>query len=81
MKKAVLTSLCELGSGGPDDNDGYYNRIISAPANSERMRCFTGLPEGLDSARYRALGNAVTKTVAAWIGKRIVTIHLAVEGP
>ena len=30
------------------------------------------LPEGLDSARYRALGNAVTVQVAEWIGKRIM---------
>ena len=30
------------------------------------------LPTGLDSARYRALGNAVTVQVAEWIGKRIM---------
>ena len=27
---------------------------------------------GLDSARYAALGNAVTVPVAAWIGSRLV---------
>jgi site-specific DNA-cytosine methylase len=30
------------------------------------------LPLGLDSARYRALGNAVTVSVAYWIAERIV---------
>lgn len=28
-----------------------------------------------DSARYRMLGNAVTKSVAYWIGRRIVAAH------
>jgi DNA (cytosine-5)-methyltransferase 1 len=40
-------------------------------AHSHRVRNFAGLPKGLDSARYRALGNAVTKKVATWIGRRI----------
>jgi DNA (cytosine-5)-methyltransferase 1 len=30
-----------------------------------------GLPAGLDTARYSALGNAVTVTVAEWIARRI----------
>jgi DNA (cytosine-5)-methyltransferase 1 len=29
------------------------------------------LPKGLDSARYRALGNAVVPAVAEWIAVRI----------
>jgi site-specific DNA-cytosine methylase len=33
---------------------------------------FPLLPKGQDSARYRALGNAVTVSVVHWIGKRIV---------
>jgi site-specific DNA-cytosine methylase len=30
------------------------------------------LPRGLDSPRYRTLGNAVTVPVAHWIGERIM---------
>jgi site-specific DNA-cytosine methylase len=36
------------------------------------VRDFTGLPKGMDSARYRALGNAVTVSVAEWIARRIM---------
>ena len=62
-----------LGSGGPDDNDAQGGFLhISAPSNSHGMRSFAGLPKGLDSARYRALGNAVTVNVIKWIGNRIV---------
>lgn len=43
-----------------------------APIDADRVRDFAGLPEGLDSARYRALGNAVTVQVAEWIGVRIL---------
>lgn len=68
----AVASLSGIGSGGPDDNDGQAGRIVSAPADSHGMRDFAGLPQGLDSARYRALGNAVTRSVAAWIGRRIV---------
>ena len=45
---------------------------VSAPPDSNRVRNFTSLPQGLDSARYRALGNAVTSYVSRWIGRRIV---------
>jgi site-specific DNA-cytosine methylase len=33
------------------------------------------LPKGLDSGRYRSLGNAVTVSVARWIGERILLVH------
>ena len=42
-----------------------------AATDADGVRDFAGLPEGLDSARYRALGNAVTTQVAEWIGRRI----------
>src|SRR3990167_374320 len=45
---------------------------VSAGSYTNGVRDFAGLPEGLDSARYRALGNAVTVQVAEWIGRRIV---------
>ncbi|MFH1740199.1 MAG: DNA (cytosine-5-)-methyltransferase [bacterium] len=34
------------------------------------------LPQGLDSARYRALGNAVTVQVAEWIAMRIALVEM-----
>lgn len=40
-----------------------------------RQRWFTKfLPQGLDSARYRACGNAVTVNVLYWLGLRIMCV-------
>jgi DNA (cytosine-5)-methyltransferase 1 len=68
------------------DNDAWHKKhglrpgercanLGSAPSDSNRVRSFASLPEGLDSARYRALGNAVTASVAEWIGRRIIACH------
>lgn len=46
-----------------------------APADSNGVRDFAGLPAGMDSARYRALGNAVTVNVAFWLAKRILEVE------
>lgn len=46
-----------------------------APIDPDGVRDFAGLPAGLDSARYRALGNAVTTQVARWLGMRIAAIE------
>jgi len=55
-----------------------------APADSQtidadRMRNAARLPEGMDSARYRALGNAVTVPVAEWLGKRLKAAILVTD--
>jgi DNA (cytosine-5)-methyltransferase 1 len=65
-----------LNSGG---NDGGFRtepgeHLVCPEVDADRMRDFTGLPEGMDSPRYRALGNAVTATVAEWIGRRLILI-------
>lgn len=65
-----------INSGG---NAGVFRtepgeHLVSAPANSDGVRDFAELPQGLDSARYRALGNAVTVSVAKWIAERIRVI-------
>lgn len=72
-----------LNSGG---NSGGFRtepgeHLVSAPTDSDGVRDATGvsegmdayllLPEGKDSPRYRALGNAVTVQVAEWIARRI----------
>lgn len=46
--------------------------LIRAAADAHRVRSFARLPEGLDSPRYRALGNAVTVSVIQWIARRII---------
>lgn len=63
-----------LNSGG---NDGGFRtepgeHLVSASSDSNGVRDFASLPEGMDSARYRALGNAVTTSVAEWIARRIL---------
>lgn len=45
--------------------------VRSTPPDADGVRDFARLPQGLDSARYRALGNAVTASVSYWIAKRI----------
>lgn len=56
-----------------DDNEACARQIVlhSTPLDADRVRKATGLPRGLDSARYRALGNAVTVNVAEWIARRL----------
>lgn len=63
--------------GGYSPDRAASNQYISTPPDSDRMRSFAGLPVGLDSARYRALGNAVTVSVAEWIGRRLVAYQEA----
>jgi len=69
---AVCVNALSPVRGGPDDNDAQGNHLVSSEIDSHRMRTFTGLPSGMDSPRYRALGNAVTASVAYWIAKRIL---------
>lgn len=39
------------------------------------IRDAAGFPEGLDSNRYRAIGNAVAVPIIEWIGKRILLVE------
>jgi len=48
-------------------------------AYADRMRNAARLPEGMDSARYHALGNAITVPVAYWLGKRLKTAILVTD--
>lgn len=67
--------------------DGRVRRLV--PVEVERLQGFPDgwtLPDGanqdvkLDSARYRAVGNAVTVNVAEWLGNRIRKV-LTAGGP
>ncbi len=62
-----------INSGG---NTGGFRtepgeHLICTEIDAHGVREATGLPLGLDSARYRSLGNAVTVQVAQWIAERI----------
>lgn len=48
---------------------------VSSQTDADGVRDFAGLPKGMDSPRYRALGNAVTVQVAEWIARRIVVFE------
>lgn len=65
---AVAYTLPSVHRGGQGHNTNY----VSSPSDSHGVRDFAKLPEGMDSARYRALGNAVTTSVIEWIGRRIL---------
>lgn len=71
---AGKSSLCtdESRIWWPDGQPTDTPANVSAPTDPNGVRDFAGLPEGLDSARYRALGNAVTIQVAEWIAINIM---------
>ena len=56
-------------NGGTGKGDGAP--LVCAPVHPDGVRSLAELPEGMDSSRYKALGNAVTVTVARWIAERI----------
>lgn len=62
---------------GSEAHNGYsgvradYDTLVGAPADPDGVRETPGPAGRLDSARYRALGNAVTVNVARWIGERM----------
>ena len=49
--------------------------VVCSTNEAFRVREATGFPRGMDSSRYRALGNAVCVPVAEWIGRRIMKIE------
>jgi len=85
--------LCQpLKAASGRSRKGDASSLLCAPTDSNRVRNATRisqglddteealLPKGLDSARYRALGNAVTVQVAEWIGRRIMKYERDREG-
>lgn len=48
---------------------------LCATDDAFRIRKATGISQRLDSARYRALGNAVCVPVVEWIGRRIMVVE------
>lgn len=81
----VVTAL-RHARGGADDNAAQGGHLVSvscSPPDTDGVRNFARLPpgmdssellpKGLDSARYRALGNAVTVSTAEWLARRIMT--------
>lgn len=64
----AVTSLSKsFGAGGPDAAHAQAGWLIAGKAGAEDDL----LPQGLDSARYRAIGNGVASPVAEWIGRRL----------
>ena len=51
---------------------GHNTNYVRSPPDPNGVRDFAGLPKGMDSPRYQALGDAVTVQVAEWIAKRII---------
>jgi site-specific DNA-cytosine methylase len=64
----VVTSLTKsLGGAGPDSAHVEAGWIIVGESGSEDPL----LPYGLDTNRFRAIGNGVASPVAEWIGRRL----------
>ncbi len=56
------------------DSRGSADAVCSA-IDAFRVRETSGLSKGLDSNRYRAIGNAVNVQVIEWIGRRIMKVE------
>jgi len=64
-----------LRARAPGQSEGLGTTVVTCPAtDADRMRDTPGLPRGMDARRYRQLGNAVTVSVAEWIGRRLVKV-------
>ena len=72
VASTITASAHKSGGASAGKDSRPRNAVVCPPIDADGVRDFTGLPEGLDSARYRALGDAVTVSVAEWIGRRIV---------
>ncbi len=49
--------------------------VVCSSLDPFRIRDATGLSRGVDSSRFRAVGNAVAVPVIEWIGKRIMQVE------
>lgn len=66
--QGIVTALTRgMGVGGPDAGQAQAGWIIEGREGPEDAL----LPLGLDSHRYRAIGNGVASPVAEWLGRRI----------
>lgn len=65
------------GSKSPDgmERNQRAHNGKSKTADPDRMGVAAGIPDRLDTARYTALGNAVTVNVVRWIAERL-TAHM-----
>jgi DNA (cytosine-5)-methyltransferase 1 len=70
----IAHALTHEGHDASEDGTGRGTPIVGTPTNADRVREVAGLPRGMDSRRYKQLGNAVTVPVIEWLGRRIVEV-------
>jgi DNA-cytosine methyltransferase len=61
-----------LGGRNRGDELDRHGAYVGSSPDPNGVRDFAGLPQGLDSPRYRALGNAVTTQVIQWIVRQMI---------
>jgi DNA (cytosine-5)-methyltransferase 1 len=50
--------------------------VVCKTNDAFRVREFAGVSEGVDSNRYRAIGNAVCVPVVTWVAKRLINLEI-----
>jgi len=71
-QRGELRTSGRAGSLTGSRSGKQFEGIVCPQVDADRVREAPGLPRGMDSARYRGLGNAVTVNVVYWIGQRIM---------
>ena len=67
--RATVTVVQSLDTkrGGVDDNEAQAGHLVTGLSGPDDPL----LPLGLDSHRYRVIGNGVTSPQSEWIGRRL----------
>lgn len=65
--RPIVATALDQAAGGADDNDARGGRLVIGHDIADDDL----LPIGLDSNRYRCIGNGVVAPVAYWIGTRL----------
>jgi DNA (cytosine-5)-methyltransferase 1 len=66
----VVVAALDTRRGGADDNEAQGGQLVAVGELADDPL----LPDGLDSHRYRVIGNGVVAPVAEWIGARLAAL-------
>jgi len=69
VAESFTVTALDTKRGGPDDNEAQAGHLVISSEGADDPL----LPTGLDSNRYRVIGNGVASPQSEWIGRRLAT--------